>query len=101
MQKMRHLCDETQDLDRIKPDLMKYVYILDLYFESIHPIVPKIIEMTKNVFHLRMVSSAALLPLLANAVNSTKPWSCCTVTDCKLLLLHILSCFKGTDKCVF
>lgn len=84
---------------------MKYIYILDLYFESIHPIVSKIIEMMKNnfihVFHLRMVSSAALLPLLTSAVNSTEPWSCCTVTDCKLLLLHILSCFKGTDKCVF
>lgn len=42
---------------------MKYIYILDLYFELIHPIVPKIIEIMKNnfihVFHLRMVSSAA------------------------------------------
>lgn len=29
---------------------MKYIYILDLFFESIYPIVPKIIEMMKNNF---------------------------------------------------
>lgn len=84
---------------------MKYIYILDLFFELIHPIVPKIIETMKNnfihVFHLRMVRSAVPMLFQANAVNSTKTWSCCIAIDCKLLLLHILSCCKGTDKCVF
>lgn len=83
---------------------MKYISILDLWFESIHSIVPKITEMMKtnfiHVFHLRMIRSSVLMLLRANAVNATKTRSC-TVIDCKLLLLHILSRFKGTDKCVF